>query len=325
MIDTIRWVLNEENPSARYLALRYLLGRDAGDPQVRAARAEIPGWGPARAILDAQWPAGYWVAPGPGYSPRHKGTVWQVIFLAALGAPLTPAIARACETVLRHSRLPDGRFTAGKTARDAVACLNGNLLRAMYRFGYDDPRVEDSLEALAEMVRRDRFCCRFNAPQPLPARMDAGLPCLSGAVKALGAFVEAPESCRSKAVNDALEAAVIFLTSGTEAEGHSRLSGGDYLTACSDAASRWHQFTFPPDDLADLLEALDALGRADVPPPSELQHALALIRAKRGTDGAWQLERTPENTWADFGTPGQSNRWVTIRALAVLQRWEENR
>lgn len=321
--DVVEWLLEEENPSARCLAWRWLLGQPNDDPQVAAARAAIPGWGPARAILDAQWPAGYWVAPGAGYSPRHKATVWQILFLAALDAPLIPPIERACDHVLAHGRLPDGRFRAGRTARGGtMACLNGSLLWAMFRLGYHDPRIADSLEALAEMVRRDGFRCRFNAPHPLTTRMDAGLPCASGAVKVLGACVEAPAAWRSPAVRDAASAAVTLLVSRPKAGGQPLLTSGGEVSFCPGGA-RWHQFGFPPDDSADLLEALDVLGRAGAPPPPGLQEALAQVHAKRRTGGTWLLEHAPDNTWASFGKPGQPNKWVTIRAMAVIQRWEE--
>ena len=69
------WLLAPENPSARYLALTRLLDRAPGDGEAREAQAAIPAWGPARAILDAQWPEGYWIRPGVGYSPKYKATV----------------------------------------------------------------------------------------------------------------------------------------------------------------------------------------------------------------------------------------------------------
>ncbi|MFN2165149.1 MAG: nitrogen fixation protein NifH, partial [Anaerolineae bacterium] len=108
----LAWLLEPANPSARYLALTRLLGCPEADPEVGEARSRIPGWPVAQSILDAQWPEGYWVGPGVGYSPKYKDTVWQVVFLSAMGAPRTPAIDRACAYVLEHSRLPDGRFTA---------------------------------------------------------------------------------------------------------------------------------------------------------------------------------------------------------------------
>jgi hypothetical protein len=309
------WLLEAENPSARYLALTGLRDRPAGDPEMLAARAAIPGWGPARAILDAQWPEGYWMRPGIGYSPKHKATVWQVIFLAALGAPRTDAIDRACTYVLDHSRLPDGRFSAHKTAKGAVTCLNGNLLRAMQQLGFQDPRITESLEALAEMVTLDRFCCRFNAVDvgggPVPARMRDGLPCAWGAIKALGAFAEVPEAQRSPAVQAAVEAGVEFLLSYN-------LAAGDYPTA-TEPSSLWQRFGFPLGYTSDLLEALGVLVRLGLGHEAKLAESMEVVRGKQGADGRWALEYTPPNTWAKFGQVGRPNKWVTLRVLAVLK------
>jgi hypothetical protein len=311
--DPLPWLLEAGNPSARYLALVGLLGRPAGDPEVLAVQSAIPGWGPAQTILEAQWPEGYWMGPGVGYSPKYKATVWQVVFLAALGAPRTGAIDRACAYVLDHSRLPDGRFSAYKTAQGAIACLNGNLLRAMFQLGYEDPRLEESLEALADMVARDRFRCRFNAPTPLPARMRDGLPCAWGAIKALGAFAQVSEEQRSLAVRAAIESGIALLLSGD-------LAGGDY-PAASGPSPLWQQFGFPLGYTSDLLEALEVLGRlgpADRGLDPRLAPAVEIVQRKRDGTGCWALDHTPGNTWASFGRVGQANKWVTLRALRVL-------
>ena len=321
------WLLEADNPSARYLALTGLLDRPAADPEVMAAQAAIPGWGPARAILDAQWPEGFWMRPGVGYSPKHKATVWQVIFLAALGVPCTEAMDRACAYVLDHSRLPDGRFSARtiksaalrKTASGAVACLNGNLLRAMFQLGYKEPRLEESLEALAGMVARDGFRCRFNAAGPPPARMRDGLPCAWGAIKALAAFAEVPEEQHSPAVRAAVEAGIALLLSGDLAAGTRPLLWPN----CS-PGRLWRKFGFPLGYTSDLLEALEVLpGTAPVAVGRNprLEAAVEVVLSKRDEEGRWALEYTPDNTWANFGKVGQPNKWVTLRALRALKGW----
>lgn len=40
--DPIAWLLEPDNPSVRYLTLRYLLQRSEDDPEVQAARTAIP-------------------------------------------------------------------------------------------------------------------------------------------------------------------------------------------------------------------------------------------------------------------------------------------
>jgi hypothetical protein len=321
----LAWLLEAENPSARYLCLRDLLDRPAADPERAAAQRCIPKQEPARAILEAQWPEGYWIAPGAGYSPKHKATVWQVIFLAALGAPRTAAVDRACAYMLDHSRLPDGRFTAHagdlsqkrRHARGAVACLNGNLLRAMGELGYDDPRLGQSLEALADMVLRDEFCCRFNEEAPLPARMVDGQACAWGAIKALAAFLRVPTASRSPAVQQAIATAARFLLDGLAAGAGAGTAG---QPAGITPSPSWPTTGFPLGCTSDLLELLEVLGQLGLGQDPHVADLADLVESKQDETGRWALEYTPENTWASFGEIGQPNKWATLRALRALRR-----
>jgi hypothetical protein len=313
--DPLPWLLEPDNPSARYLTLTSLLDLPADDPDVIAARAAIPGWGPARAILDAQWPQGYWISPGVGYSPKHKATVWQVIFLAAMGTPCTDAVERACAYLLEHSRLPDGRFSARKTARGACPCLNGNLLRAMFQLGYADPRLVESMEALARAVLDDGFRCRYNAAGveegSSPAGMRDGLPCAWGAIKSLAAFAEIPPERRSNTVARAIESGIALLLAGD-------LATGDYPTATK-PSPLWQRFGFPLGYTSDLLEALEVLLRLGRGGHRRLAMAIEVVHSKRDSSGRWALESTPGNTWGSFGKLDTPNKWVTLRALWVLK------
>jgi hypothetical protein len=313
-VRSLAWLLEPENPSSRYLALTRLLGRAEDDPEVRTARSAIPAQEPAKSILDAQWPEGYWMRPGSVYSPKHKATVWQVIFLVALGAPRTDALERACAHILEHSRLVDGRFSENKTSRGAVICLNGNLLRAMLQLDIQDRRLDESVEAMAEMVARDGFQCRYNAPKPTPARMRDGLPCAWGAIKTLGAFAEVPVTQRSPAVQAAIDQGIALLLEGN-------LAAGTYPTATR-PSPLWRRFGFPLGFTSDLLEALAVLGALGALPGPDLEPALAVVLSRQDSSGRWALDYTPRNTWAEFGTIGEPNKWVTLRALQAVAKWE---
>jgi hypothetical protein len=311
---SLDWLLEPANPSARYLALTWLIGHREDEPEVVAARSAIPDRDPARSILDAQWPAGYWMQPGPGYSPRHKATVWQVTFLAALGAPLTLTVERACQYVLDHSRLPDGRFSAHKNHQGAILCLGGNLVRALFQLGVDDPRVMESLEALALQATKTGFRCRFNVPQagqPPPARMDAGLPCAWGAIKVLGACARVGAGRRSQAAGEAIEAGVALLRAGD-------LVTGSYPTSTG-ISPRWRTFGFPLGFNSDLLEGLEVLFELGLGGEGWLSAPLDAVRARPDGQDRWLLEHTPRNMWASFGRLGEPNKWVTLRALKVLR------
>lgn len=111
--NPLPWLLEEETPAVRHLAPRQILDQPADVPEVRQARAAAMRVSPIVDILAAQQPQGYWVKPGPGYSPKYRGTVWQLIFLDQLGADGTDARVRAaCEYVLSHSQTETGGFAA---------------------------------------------------------------------------------------------------------------------------------------------------------------------------------------------------------------------
>ena len=116
---------------------------------------------PIRSMLDAQAVAGWWVKPGPGYSPKYTGTVWELIFLGQLGAdPDDPRIDRACDYVLCHTQAASGGFGASGAKEDAqpppsrvLHCLNGNLIRALIGFGrWGDPRLSASVDWAARAI-----------------------------------------------------------------------------------------------------------------------------------------------------------------------------
>ncbi|NOZ26486.1 MAG: hypothetical protein GXP39_00345 [Chloroflexi bacterium] len=303
------WLLAEANPSARYWALRTLLGRPEGDPEVREARAAIPRVPPALDILRAQWPEGYWVAPGIGYSPRYRATIWQILFLAQLGAPPIDGIRRACAYVLAHARLPDGRFTAGQRERGAFLCLNGNLLRALCWFGLrDDPRVQEAADALAAQVVHQGLRCRCNGGET-SGPMTGGLPCAWGAIKAGLGLLEAGATGRGrKAALAEIERLLV----------RHDLVAADFPTP-TEPSPLWWRFGFPLGYHSDALEALLLLGRLGHRSDPRLRPAVRRVLALRDSRGRWRLEHRLERTWGDFGALGRPNKWITLRALWALQ------
>ena len=79
--DPIKWLLekDEQNPGIRYFSLLHFMDKSENHPEVIEARQAITHHGPVPAILAAQHPEGYWEKSGPGYSPKYRGTAWQII------------------------------------------------------------------------------------------------------------------------------------------------------------------------------------------------------------------------------------------------------
>ena len=85
--DPTEWLLEESNPSVRYLALRDLLGKGDDDPEVREAKRRIMEEGVVPKVLAKQEPGGHWGLPEHFYqNSKYKGTVWNLIVLAEMHA-----------------------------------------------------------------------------------------------------------------------------------------------------------------------------------------------------------------------------------------------
>jgi len=319
--DPIPWLLELDpaNPGVRYFALRDLLDRPEDDPEVRQARAAIMTTGPVPAILDAQYPAGYWVKPGGGYSPKYRGTVWQIIFLAELGAdPADERVQRGCEYLLSHSIAANGAFSAYQkpVPSGSVHCLNGNLLYALQRLGYgDDPRVQRALDWQARAITGEggfRYLRSGTCGPTFACSANGGQPCAWGANKAMRALLAIPPKQRTPAAQRAIEVGAQFLLSRDPAV-------ADYPYA-GRVSSTWFQFGFPLSYWSDVLETtavLIELGYGDDP---RLAHALDFILSRQDAQGRWRLENSLNGKmWTNIEEKGQPSKWVTLRALRVLR------
>ena len=135
--QAVEWLLEEDslNPGVRYLALRDLEGREENDPLVISARQAALTGGQIPAILAQQDAQGFWVESGPGYLPKYRSIVWQVIFLAQLGADVRDErVYKACDYLLSHAIGKFEGFSMTATPSGAINCLQGNLGDAVADF-----------------------------------------------------------------------------------------------------------------------------------------------------------------------------------------------
>jgi hypothetical protein len=321
--DPLDWLLeeDEENPAVRTFALIDLLDRPAEDPQVVAARGAVMTSGPVPAILDAQDPEGFWVKPGGGYSPKYKSTVWQIIFLAELGAdPSDERVQRGCEYLLSHSIAANGAFSCYQkpVPSGVIPCLNGNLLYALQRLGYaDDVRVRTALDWQARAITGEgpfQYLKSGTAGLCFACSANEGQPCAWGGNKAMRALQAVPTHQRTPGIERAIEAGAAFLSSRDP-------SVADYPYT-KRVSSTWFKFGFPLSYWSDVLETTAVLVDAGYGEDPRLTNAFDFILSKRDDEGRWTLENTLNGkTWADIEEKRKPSKWVTLRALRVLKLW----
>jgi hypothetical protein len=318
--NPLDWLLEPDvaNPGIRYFALRDLLNCPADDPEVVAAQADVMKSGPVPVILGAQADEGYWVKPGPGYLPKYQSTLWSLLFLAQLGADgRDERVRRAIEYAFDHAQTKTGAFACYGTPSTAVHCLWGNAVRAMLDLGvWGDERLTRAVDWLARSVTGDGFGPYLKSAVQAPGFLcsaNYGLPCGWGAVRVLWALNAVPGEGRTSVVEAAVESSLDFLLSYDVARAEY-----PYKERIS---SSWFKFGYPLGYVTDVLLNLEALTEAGVVDDPRLNDAVALMLSKQDEQGRWKLEYGYHGKmWIDVEKKGQPSKWVTLRAMRVLNR-----
>jgi len=84
--DATDWLLEDDNPSVRYFTLTDLLDKPQTDEQTQKAKVANMKVGLVPKILSKQNMDGSWETPTAFYTAKYKGTSWQLLILAELGA-----------------------------------------------------------------------------------------------------------------------------------------------------------------------------------------------------------------------------------------------
>ncbi len=330
--QVLDWLLEEDplNPSIRYFALSRLLDHSPEDKETRDVRRAVMQTGPVPAILAEQDQEGFWVEPGPGYLPKYRSTVWQIIMLAQLGADGSDdRIRKACDYLLEHTRADHGGFSMTASGSGAIHCLQGNLCAALLQLGcQDDPRLWQAIHWMASSVTGDAFVNPAGETQPIkyyrsglsgPGFLCSGndhQPCAWGAVKVALAFSRVPPQKRTPIMQKAIRICLDFLLSV------------DPLTAdyphpyAPKTSTSWFKFGFPVFYVTDLLQNLTALVGLGAAGDARLQNAIDFLLSKQDAQGPWNMEYTYNGkTWVDIEEMKKPSKWVTLRALTVLKQY----
>ncbi|PIV54518.1 nitrogen fixation protein NifH [Candidatus Desantisbacteria bacterium CG_4_10_14_0_8_um_filter_48_22] len=322
--DLIDWLLEPDNPSVRYFTLRDILGRPETDPEVKKAREGITKAGPAQKILKNQKPEGNWGPPENFYvGAKYKGTVWNIIYLASLGADKKDArVKKAAEFILKYSQDRESggfAYRGGKNGGQhcaVIPCLTGNMVWSLIRFGFlGDRRVQRGIRWITEYQRFDDGVEK--APKGWPYEQEhcwGRHTCHMGAVKALKALAEIPAEKRNAGVRRTIEEGAEYLLK------HHIFRQSHNLKKI--VKPFWLRFSFPLMWNIDCLEMtgiLAKLGFRD----KRMDEAVDLIISKQDENGRWDNENTylSDRLRAKPEPDRRPSKWVTLNALKALEEF----
>ena len=323
-VDPTNWLLEEENPSARYFTLTDILDKPADISEAKEAKKEIMRIGLVPKILLKMNDDGYWEKPTAFYTAKNTGTAWQLLILAELGADATDnRVRKACEFILDNSQhheshgfsMAKAEKTGGGRQSGVIPCLTGNMVWSLIRLGYiKDPRVQDAINWIATYQRFDDGV--ETAPKGWPYdryEMCWGKhTCHMGAVKALKALAEIPAEKRNSEIKATIEKGTEYMLK------HHIFKRSHDLSKVSKPG--WLHFGFPlmyQTDALEVLGILTKLGCKD----DRMHEAVDLVLSKQDASGRWKLESTFNGRFqTDIERKGENSKWITLNVLKMLIR-----
>lgn len=317
-----KWLLEESNPSVRYLTLTGLLERDEGDSEVRGAKQAIMETGVVPRLLDKQVD-GTWNSPGRFYVDKYKGTVWQLIILAeheASGENLR--IKGACEYILRSCQDPESfgfsinqsGAKGGGRHSEVIPCLTGNMVWSLVKLGYlNDKRVQRGIRWITDYQRFDdgEDVDIKGWPYERYQMCWGNHSCHMGVVKSLKALSAIPVAERNKAVKTTIRNGSEYVLK------HHIHKKSHNLGQTSKPG--WLKLQFPLMYQTDVLEIagiLLELGIRD----HRMDEAMEAIVSKQDANGKWNLETTFNGRYqVNIESKGKPSKWITLRALKAIK------
>jgi hypothetical protein len=318
--SVLEWLLDSD-PSIRWQVLHDLIRVPADEVAAERARVATQGWG-AR-LLALQGTDGSWA--GEAWNHGWNSTMHVLWLLRELGLdPASDEARRAVALVRDHVHWRgwdwDGNWNGSEYVGNAFfagevePCINGQVAASGAYFHQDIQRLLGRLRG-----------------EQLP---DGGWNC------------EAPANSTRSSFNTTicvLEGLLEYeLTGGAHPDvTGARLRGQEYLLerhlfhrrSTGEVIERdrqdettFTQFAFPTWWHYDVLRGLDYLRRAGVTPDERVAEAIDLVESKRPADGRWLLEvQYPGEMPVEMDEgEGKPSRWITLRALRVLD-WYDTR
>ncbi len=300
----IEWLLDGD-PSIRWQVIRDLLGADQGIISLERIKIATEGWGAK--LLSYQDASGRW--GGQLYSNKWLSTTYTLLLLRQMGLePSNEQAHRGCRELLEGGFQKQGGISYARTVDIIDNGVTGMILTLLAYFGFSDERVHSIAEYLLEQQMPDGRWEPFPGNQNIRYAFDATILILDGLRE-----YELMHPQFSKNVIEAQKRGQEFLLNHRL---YKSIQSGEELD------KKITLFSFPPRWHYDVLVALDHFQSCQAEKDERLKEAINLLEGKRNRDGSWDLQnKHAGKTFFEMEQVGKPSRWITLRALRVLNWW----
>lgn len=297
--DTLAWLLGGE------VAVQYQTYRDLLREERPELRRRIASEGDAATILAAHtnpgWDSGF-------YEPKWTSIHYSLLELRDLAvAPDHPVCVGEVATAIERHKGGDGGFNPTDSVKESDVCMNGMFLA----FGCYFHANAAGLESIVDFVLSQRlddggFNCRANRAGARVSSVHSTTSVIDGLSEYLGNGY----TYRAHEAREAIGTATSALLSRNLYQHHSSEEPIRAQFTRLHYPARWH---------FDVLRGLDVLRSTRTAYDHRLDAAVGLILGRRRSDGRWSAAaQYPGRSHVDYPRAGAVNRWITLRALRVL-------
>ena len=320
--ETLDWLLEKDNPSVLYFTLIKILNKSKNDVEVIAAKESIMKTGIVPQILSKQNMDGCWGDSQRFYTDKYRGTVWQLMLLAELGADAeNMQIKKAGEFILNNAQEAEnygfspyksGKSSGGR-AGDVIPCLTGNIIWSLITLGFaDDERVKKGIEWICKYQRCDDGVHEkpVGTPYDRYPTCWGRHTCHMGVVKSLKALSALPKEKRDEKTERKINELAEYLLI------HHIYKKSHDLSKVSKPG--WLKLGFPLMYQTDVLEILGILTDIGCHDP-RMDDTLKILENKQHNEKRWLLENSFNGKMlVTIEKKGSPSKWITLKALTVL-------
>ncbi|PWI46857.1 hypothetical protein CEE45_14565 [Candidatus Heimdallarchaeota archaeon B3_Heim] len=305
----IEWLLKGD-PSIRWQTMKDLGKSPKREIFKERSKIEQEGWG--KMLMDFQDPAGTW--GNNYYTPKWTSTTYTLLLLRRLGInPLNERCKLGCNLLLTNGLLNDGGINYSKTKKKrSETCITGLVFGILSYFKLKDERMEMILAYLIKNQMEDGgWNCRF----PRGAT-HASFHTTLMVLEALYEYQESFSNKNSKEILRMRQRAQEFLLLHELYKSHRT---GETVS------TKMTMLSFPPRWHYTVIAALDYFQKINHEKDERFSDAIKIL-TKKEKKGKWPLQSPIKGKiWFDMEPVRFPSRWNTLRALRILQWWNQER